>query len=290
MARGLLKASVMTTTTASTWILGLDLGDRSRGALCFADWFAGPEHTIAVHVVEMWSRPYIHAEPSVAVQEALQRISSELHVSPPTRISVLDAGSAEEGLARASEGAAGLIIGRAARRLEETPWALGRVARRILRRLPCPVVVVPRDLAEVGPGPVILATALDGSSDAAVGFARDVAAKHGRELMVVHVNEARFSGLIDDRDPLWRRACEVYREDLVTALRAWMTRHALSGPARVVDGSVVDELQTLAVTVQAALVVVGSRRLGAAGRIFLGSTASTLAGGAACPIAVVAPA
>ncbi len=290
MARRLLRACLVTITIATTWILGLDFGDRSRGAVCFADWLAGPEHTIAVHVVEMWSRPYIRTDASSTTQESLRRLSGELHVSAPTRISVLDAESAEEGLARASEGAAGLIIGRAARRLDETPWALGRVARRILRRLPCPVVVVPRDLTAIPPGPVLLATALDESSDAAVGFAREVAAKHGRELMVVHVDESRFSDLIDENDPDWLLAREAYRDELVTALRVWMTRHALIGPTHVADGRVVDELQTLAVATQAALVVVGSRRLGAAGRIFSGSTASALAGRAVCPVAVVAPA
>ena len=278
----------MTTADANTWILGLDLGDRSRGAVCCANWLAGPDHTIAIHVMELWTRPHIRTDAVSTVREVVRRLASEMHVLPPVRVSVVDADSAEEGLVRASEGAAGLVIGRAAGRREETPWALGQVARRVLRRLPCPVVVVPRDLSEIAPGPILLATDLDVSSLAAVSFARELAMKQGRELLVVYVGETRYSDLVDDLDPSWRRARDAYCEELELAAQAWMTTHALMGRPRIVYGSVVEELRTLAVTTQAAMVVVGSRRLGTAGRIFLGSTASALAGHAVCPVAVVA--
>jgi len=278
----------MNNTDASTWILGLDLGDRSRGAVCCANWLAGPEHTTAIHVMEMWTRPHVRTDAISTVQEVVRRLAREMHVPPPAHVSVIDAETAEEGLVRASEGAAGLVIGRAAGRREDTAWSLGRVARRVLRRLPCPVVVVPRDLSAIAPGPVLLATDLDVSSLAAVGFARELAMKHGRELLVVHVGETRYSDLVDDLDPGWRRARGAYCEELELGVHQWMTQHALIGRPRIVYGSVVDELETLAIATQAAIVVVGSRRLGTAGRIFLGSTASALAGHAACPVAVVA--
>lgn len=93
-------------TDTNTWILGLDLGDRSRGAVCIADWLAGPEHTVAVHVLEPWSRPYIHTDAVSATSEVMHRLARELHISPPTRVTVLDAETAEMGLERAAEGAA----------------------------------------------------------------------------------------------------------------------------------------------------------------------------------------
>ncbi len=278
----------MTTVDATTWILGLDLGDRSRGALCCADWLAGPEHTLAVHVLEMWSRPYIRSDAVSAVREVTRRLASELQVSPPARVSVVEADAAEDGLARISEGAAGLVIGRAAGRREQTIGALGHVARRVLRALPCPVVVAPRDLTAIAPGPILLATDLDLASASAVTFARELAAKHGRELKVVHVGETRYSDLIDDLEPYWQQARDAYRDELAGTVHRWMAAHALIGEPHVVFGSVVDELRALAIASQAAMIVVGSRRLGTVGRIFLGSTASALAGHAPCPVAVIA--
>lgn len=278
----------MTVANTTTWILGLDLGDRSRGAACLAHWLAGPEHIVAVHVIELWSRPYIRSDVNAAVHEVVKRLAKELHIAPPARVSVIDAETAEEGLCKVSAGKAGLILGRAARHDEETPFALGRVARRVLRALPCPVVVVPPDLTTIAPGPVILATDLDTSSLAAIDFAREVAAKYGRELLVAHVAETRNSDLIDDLEPLWQRAREAYTAELAETVHRWMAEHALIGKPRIMHGSVPDELHDLAVATDAAMIVTGSRRLGVVGRVFLGSTASALAGRAACPVAVVA--
>ena len=281
----------MTIADPDTWILGLDLGARGRGAVRVADWLAGPDRTIGVHVLEHWSRPYIRPNAISAVHEAVRRIGEEFHVTPPARVSVLEAASAEEGLAQAAHGAAGLVIGRAAAGHEDGPFGLGRVARRLLRALPGPVVVVPRDLEAIAPGPVLLATDLDESSDAAASFARALAHEHQRELVVVHVGEPRHSDLIDELEPGWLAAREAYRDELAAALERWTARHELTAlPRRIVYGSAVDELVSLAATMKAVMLVVGSRRLGAAGRVFLGSTASALAGRAACPVAVVPPA
>jgi nucleotide-binding universal stress UspA family protein len=275
------------TTPANTWILGLDLGGRSRGAVCLANWLAGPEHTLAVHVLELWSRPYIRTDAVSTTREVVSRLASELHIPPPTHATVMEAETAEAGLARAAEGAAGLVIGRAAGHAERMMWALGHVARRVLRSLPCPVVVVPRDLTAVAPGPIVLATDLDDATNAAVGFARELASKHGRELVVAHVVEDRYSDLIDPMDPHWQRARDIDCQEREQSAHRWMAEHGLIGRPRIAQGSVVDELNQLATATHAAMVVVGSRRLGTVGRFFLGSTASTLAAQAPCPVAVV---
>lgn len=284
MARRLLCTAAMTDTT-NTWILGLDLGDRSRGAALIADWLAGPEHTLAVHVLELWTRPYIRTDVVESTRAVIHRVASELHIEPPAHMKVIDAETAEQGLTIAGEGAAGLVLGRAAGSDEHLPWGLGHVARRVLRSLPCPVVVVPRDLTAVAPGPVLLATDLDTASTAAVAFAREVAGRHGRELVVVHVVEDRYSDLV--QDPFWQQAQEAYRSEREQRAHTWMTEHALIGRPHVAFGGVVDRLQARATDTRAAMVVVGSRRLGTLGRIFLGSTASALAARAPCPVAVV---
>ncbi|MBK7829047.1 universal stress protein [Nannocystis sp.] len=280
----------MTATDTNTWILGLDLGERSRGAVRFAHWLAGPDHTVAIHVLEQWSRPYIRNDAITAVRDNVQRLSRELHVAAPATTSILEAASAEEGLAHAAEGAAGLIIGRAASVGEDVALRLGHVARHLLRRLPGPVVVVPRDLPAVGPGPILLATDLDAPTNAALAFARDLAAKHQRELVLVHVGDTRASDLIDDLDPHWQAARDAYRDEVARSFEQWAARHELLACRRhLAYGSIVEELQALAIASQAALIVVGSRRLGSVGRLFLGSSASALAGIAVCPVAVIPP-
>ena len=93
--------------------------------------------------------------------------------------------------------------------------------------------------------------------------------------------------LIDDLEPYWQQARDAYRDELAATVHHWMAAHALIGEPHVMFGSVVDELRALAIASQAAMIVVGSRRLGTVGRIFLGSTASALAARASCPVAVV---
>src|SRR5690606_31904612 len=74
-------------------------------------------------------------------------------------------------------------------RRDDHPWVrLGRVARKMLRRLPVPVVVVPPDLEKdaIGDGPVLCTIDTDAHSLAAVRFARELARAVGRELELAH--------------------------------------------------------------------------------------------------------
>jgi len=275
----------------SPWIVGLDLGERSLGALVVGNWLArGPDRVVGVYVLESWSRPYVAGDIINSVHHTVDSAAAQQHVPPPARVSVLEANLAEEGLARAAEGAAGLVIGRAARAGDGPLVRLGHVARRLLRMLPGPVVVVPRDLTAIPPGPIVLATDLGDATAAALPFAQHLAARHGRPLELVHVGEPRNSDLIDDLEPSWRAAREEYRAQVERAFDVWMADHHLGRvPRHIAYGDPATKVAEFAAARQAALVVVGSRRLGAAARVFLSSTASTLAGAATCPVAVVPP-
>jgi nucleotide-binding universal stress UspA family protein len=275
-----------------SWIVGLDLGERSLGALVVADWLGGgSDHVVGVYVLETWSRPYLAADIITTVHHAVGCAAAQQRVPPPARVSVIEANLAEEGLARAAEGAAGLVIGRAARANDAPFVRLGHVARKLLRMLPGPVVVVPRDLTAVPPGPIVLATDLGDATTAALPFAQRLAARHGRPLELVHVGEPRNSDLIDELEPSWLAAREEYRAQVERAFDVWMHDNHLQRVARhVAYGDVATKVAEFAAARHAALVVVGSRRLGTAARVFLSSSASTLAGAAACPVAVVPPA
>lgn len=274
------------------WVVGLDLGERSLGALAFGHWLnRGSDPMVGVYILETWMRPYVEADLISQVHAAVAAAAASLRIPAPARVTVVEAMSAEDGLTRAAEASAGLILGRAAR-AGEAPWVrLGHVARRLLRTLPAPVVVVPRDLTAVAPGPVLLATDLDDTTAAALPFARDLAARHGRALEVVHVGEPRNADLIDELEPSWLAAREAYRASVAQDLERWMDRSRLGDLRRhLAYGDPAAKIAEVAAARDAALVVVGSRRLGAVGRLFLSSTASALAGAAACPVAVVPPA
>jgi nucleotide-binding universal stress UspA family protein len=273
------------------WVIGLDLGERSLGALAVGDWLAADEPVDAVHVLEAWSRPYVAADVVATVQRAVARSAALLDVPPPVRVIVLEGRHAEDTLAQAAQGARGLVIGRVARAGEGGVVRLGHVARRLLRTLPGPVVVVPRDLTAVAPGPVLLATDLGEASAGALEFATELAARRGRPLELVHVGSARHSELIDALEPNWLAAREEYGGGLEGLFERWAREHGLERvPRHLVWGDPAAEVAGVAATRGAALVVVGSRRLGAAARLFISSTASSLAASATCPVAVVPPA
>ena len=284
-----MNSTMTRTPDNNTWLVGLDLGERSRGALYFTGWLAGAsEHMVGVHVVESWLAPHLRGEPSSVVREFVARAARELHTASPSCIELVEADRAEEGLARIAGGATALVIGRAAHAGQHPFNRLGHVARRLLRSLPAPVVVVPPDLSAVAPGPILLATDLGVASEAAVAFALRLAAQRGRDLEVVHVGMPRYSDLVDALEPEWVDATDTYRAQVALALQTWMRDHGLADRRHhLLYGDAVQGIEAVVVGSNAAMVVVGSRHLGVAGRVFLGSTASALAGLATCPVAVV---
>lgn len=286
MARALLMPGM---SMANTWVVGIDLNELSRGALVVADWLAhGGGSSVGVHILESWARPYVRSDAVSAVHEVVVRATREMRLAPLASVTVREAVRAEDGLTTAAEGAAGIVIGRAAARSQSPMIRLGVVARQLLRRLPRPVIVAPPDLTAVAPGPIVLATDLGPSGDRALVFARALAAAQGRPLAVVHVAEPRRNDLIDEQGAAWVAARDAYHAEATAALAEWSAAHGLAQTAQhVVYGDPPARIAAVAAELEAAIVVVGSHHLGLVARAFLSSTASTLAGLAAAPVAVV---
>ena len=280
---------------AHPWLLGLDLGPRSHGALAFSAWLraAADARVFGLHVLEAGAGRFAgdEGEAADAVRTAVDERCERLGLPRLEQVEVLMVPRAEEGLVARCEHAAGLILGRAAPTGANTLVRLGRVARRVLRQLPGPVVVVPPELAEVGPGPILLATDLGPASAGAARFARSFAASVGRTLELVHVGDAQDGDMLGALDPRWQIEREGHRAAVLAATSAWTTEQALGDrPHRVLFGERVAEIAALAEQCHAALIVVGSRQLGVGARIFTTSTASALAGVAGCAVAVIPPA
>jgi nucleotide-binding universal stress UspA family protein len=286
------------------WLVGMDLTDRGQGALGYARWLAGVlpsggDRFVGVHVLEenelRQLLRYHHLEEieSKAAAAADRVVTAAGAETALVERRVIYGRSAEQALQDLSRqaGVRALVIGRQARRGEKRMVRLGRVARRLLRTLPAPVVVVPPDLqpAGVGDGPVLLAASIDADAIGAAAFAQRIAADLGRPLSVVHVvpgddylaAEMVPAGVAGD---FFRQLREDHERNLV----AWMRAHGLTSvPHLVSEGSVVDRLADVAREERSPLVVVGSRGLGVGMRLFSSSVASDLAAASEVPVAVV---
>jgi nucleotide-binding universal stress UspA family protein len=272
------------------WIVALGLDGHANGAARFASWVTdrATDHVHGVHVLRR-SEHFALAERALA-ELAASTGTSELFDD----LRVVDHADVLDALVEAcAEHAADmLVLGRRPRRTA-MPVRLGRVARRVLRTLPGPVAVVPGEFepARAGTGPVLVATDLGGDSAAACRCATRLARRIERSVVPVHV-------VADPHDwgigVLTEAQVDAFADELRTAAeagaRAWCRDHRL-GEAGVElrMGDVVDQLGRVAQERDAALVVLGSRRLGLVARLFSSSVGSALAATAPCPVVVVPP-
>lgn len=285
-------------TQQERWIVGLDLGARSHGALVFAAWMRSAAsasdrpHLVGLHVLETWAarqlpvsmEEYVTTARRLAEQRA-DEVGARLDA-----VEVVEAERAELGLVAAAGHADALVVGRAAPRHGREWVRLGRVARRVLRQLPRPVFVVPPDLtaATLADGPIVLATDLETTGPAAIDRAVGLARAHARPLVLVHVGEPRHSDVIDEIEPRFVAERERHREGVAQAFASWAEAQGLGAVRRVLEFDAPPEgLAAIATRERAAVVVVGSRRLGAVERVFTVSTASVLAALCTCAVAVV---
>ena len=141
------------------WLVGMDLSDKGQGALGYARWLeeALPESErfVGVHVLEeaelrQLLRYHHLAELEQKAADAAERVVEELGATQVlAERRVICGRSAEQALIDLGHqgDVRALVIGRQARRGEKRVVRLGRVARRLLRTLPSPVVVAMEKLA-----------------------------------------------------------------------------------------------------------------------------------------------
>jgi nucleotide-binding universal stress UspA family protein len=291
--------------TTNKWTLGLDLREGAEGPLVFARWLCtqlaatGTAVLEPIHVIEQDQigllasadkREQLVALAEDAVARTLTRTGDP---APLADMRLVEVGEPEDVLAAAARDAEGLIIGRLAPRGKDKLLRLGGVARRLLRRLAAPTLVVPPDLRpeQIGKGPIILAC--DGHEDSigATRFALHMADRLRRELILAHVVPMPYGWSVGY---LPADAVVQVRADLRTqgerTLERFATQHNITGLRGVVcEGMVADELTSLAKAEDALMLVAGSRKLNAIERLFVTSVGSELAASASCPTAVVPP-
>ncbi len=245
----------------------------------------------ALHIVEQHARVSVRDDVLDTVvgsaEAALARTSDQQPGgSPFSTARVVIADFAEDALAQAAMSVDALVVGRIAPRAGISPVRLGRVARRLLRRLPAPVMVVPPDVVRstIGAGPIVLATDLGPRSVSAGQLARQFASDIGRRLVVVHVTPATD-------EPLFGAASSLALAEprhSAADIEAWIVANEI-GPAtpQLLEGDAVERLLAAARTHGAPVVVCGSRRLTTVERIFSSSVGVELARRADCGVLVV---
>ena len=281
------------------WIVGLDLLELSLGALRFASWLrrsAPAERPSGVHVLTPHPLRKSLANKSeeefqLWVHKLAQEFVDEAGVAEELDgVALVEGESAEEGLLSALAAGRGeaLIIGRKAASSDESIIRLGRVARRLLRQMPAPIVVVPPDLGrELPPGPIVFATDLGPSAESALRFAQELAETVGRELLLVHAYEVH-SALQSYVSPnAWGQATIEATAAAESSLAAYCDEHQLSVRSLAVRGPTAHGVLATAAREKACMIVTGSRRLSLVDRIFTSSVGGDLAALASIPVAVV---
>jgi nucleotide-binding universal stress UspA family protein len=276
------------------WIVGLDFRPSCVGALAWAQWLCegggGAQEAVAAHVIEIppgFLGPMIGA---ARIEDDARRFLRECDVDLDVR--VLDTLPPVDGLARAVaiHRADAIAIGRRSSIDGDDVVRLGRVARRLLRRLPAPVAVCPADLdpAALPDGPVLVAVAPDAPSAAAVRFGRALAHGIGREAVFGTVLPPAFpAGITYLAAPQYRGRDH---EAIITDITRWLGEQGVGAPAPIVsEGPVVPRLHDLASELRACAIVCGSRLLSVADRITQSSIGTALAGTAPVPVIAVPP-
>ena len=289
-----------------SWIVGIDLRQRSDGALRLARWFrrqlAASGHELelhGVHVIEREKLSYVRVREDVEAigHMAQRRMDEAIEVADARKdFASLELAydlDAEDALAeRVQRGEAeALVVGRRAKAGDDPVIALGRVARRVLRMLPCPVIVTPPDLEveSLGRGPIAVATSCRDEDLPALAFARTLAEPLGRELVLVHVvpMPADWGDYYLPTTSMAEVTDQLQAEG-EAKLAAWAKDHGIEGVAgSVLQGNVVSRLSEFASERGCPLVVTGSRGLGGLARLFVTSVGSELAASAPCSVAVV---
>jgi len=284
----------------------MDLSERSRGALVFAQWLSerssASERLIGVHVVDASTadRDYPgHGPPLDRARETLRASIEAQHMtSAYERLEVIPGDDPETQLERAVETheGTGLIVGRSAPIEGWSLISLGRVTRRLLRSMHRPTVVVPPDLeaSSLGRGPILVGIVPQDHARAAVTLGRELARDLDLPLSLLYVRpQPGMMSPMAAGDPSMAYAIAIAEQAQLGTeeppmLREWAEREGFADlPRNVEVGRPGPSLRRIAQTVDASMIICGSRGLSLRDRIFLSSTGSELAAHAERPVMLV---
>lgn len=286
----------------------LDLSDFSKRAfehgLVLARWYGA--EVVAVHVFTGFMPPGDQSTYPAwlrRVPEARQAIDRELREQLATPLAdgmdvplvVREGDPVSEILAESKARAADLVVMSTHGRSGFDRLTLGSVAYKVLRKSPCPVLVVPAqptgpEAPFAGYRRIVCATDFSECSARALDFALSIAERAGSRLTLAHVVEvAENPEVLEGESPL----ALVRRERIARAherLREVAAAHEGRGPSideTVRLGRPYTELLALAREADADLLVLGVRGRGAIDLTLFGSTANQVVKRATCDVLTV---
>ncbi len=283
------------------WLIGVDLRKTSGGAVALARAVASrvPDaRFFGAHVIE----DHVLAAATEFGLAAAERVPTYVDsLLAPLReddtfeeVGSIAASAAEDGLriAAARHDCDTLVIGRLAPGSGGGLFRLGRVARRLVRELPRQIVVVPPDFNSEGwgTGPIVLA--VDPMTDCARAAtqARALASALDVDLLITHVVPSPDELIRYMPSEAWENRSQAREETSLDQLSGWAAARGLSDSRRsVVTGSVVPSLLRVSETAGASMLVIGSRKLGLAARMFSSSTGTGVAAYSKVPVMIAPP-
>jgi nucleotide-binding universal stress UspA family protein len=290
---------------AKTWAIGVHLDQDHLGPLRFAAALisvAAQDRGVAIHVLpdSKLLGPVVTPEEVLEIRQRIQvdvaQLLTKEGLAPErSQIELVEDDTVDRGLAEcaAKLHVSALVVGRRAKRDDDPLVRLGEVTRRLLRRLPVPLVVVPPDFGDerdrgFGEGPILVGVDLTDHCTAAVLFAADLAKRLDRPLLLAHGTQAFHWGVSYVPTATIQRLQAQACSSAGNALREWAAPLGLTNvEQRVFTGDPAKNLLQVAADEDAAMLVTGSRMLGPIERLFLASVSTEIAAGASCPVAVV---
>jgi nucleotide-binding universal stress UspA family protein len=266
-------------------IVGVDGGPTGRDAIAVAKLLVAPDSRVVLaHVYELTPQRGASGAYGVAENEGSRRLLEQEREATgvAAELTSLTASSVGRGLHYLAEttDADLLTVGSSARSFAGRVL-VGDITRASLIGAPCAVAVAPLEYAEEDGAIAQIGVGYDGSpeSEAALTFARELAAYHGASVSALTVVEpSPYAGLL--RGSARREAYETRLQEAKDDLAA------LEGvKGEVAFGLAGEELATFGARVD--LLIVGSRGYGPLRRLMLGSTAAHLASNARCPLLVL---
>ncbi len=134
---------------------------------------------------------------------------------------------------------------------------------------------------------IVVATDLEGRSEAALEYARKLASAYGARIILAHGTDPLDYANVDGvPGRVWQKLSEQARR-VLDELSADLLSEGIHSHSEIRQGAVVDMLIDLARQYQAGLIVIGTRGRQGAGPIAVGSITEELVRKSACPVLAV---
>jgi nucleotide-binding universal stress UspA family protein len=293
----------------------VDFSDSSRHALAHAaaaaSWYEAPLTVLHVFsnvpVFDVAPALGVTAMPPVAVREldreamltALRNFAAPVVGTATTEVQLTEAPDPRtEILEQASAMGAGLLVMGTHGRSGFDHLLLGSVTEKVVRKAPCPVLVVPRQAAEApvtGAPPfkrILCAVDFSPTSLHALSYALDLAQEADARISLLHVIEippelGEFPLAKDVNINGIRAASEAEYLQRLRALIPPEARTYCTVATQVSEGRAHREILRAAAEEKADLVVMGVHGRGAVELLLFGSNTNAVLRSAACPVLVV---